>query len=206
MRRRWRRCAAWAAARGERRDAAVHHADDRRADAGCAPAPGWPRRGACCDCGARRASWLAAAADRLWQSGSLMVRSDEGLEYWRVRRLVRQPAGVHHADRRLSLSGAGPIPYARDISTEGYAYLGAGILLLGRRARHRRRVAPLIGLGTARLAASPADPGTRVPGGDGVRPDRDLRAALLFNYDRTGGDRSRSSGPTAAWSGPSTTR
>jgi hypothetical protein len=74
---------------------------------------------------------LVAAWVALWQSGSLMVQADDGLSIggfgvWSANMLtfVMPTEG-------LSLLAPGPIPYASPPQYEGYAYLGAGTLLLG---------------------------------------------------------------------------
>jgi hypothetical protein len=74
---------------------------------------------------------VAASGLALWQSGSLMVSSDEGLEIagfggWSANLLtfvMPLEAG--------SRFGPGPLRYANGGQYEGYAYLGAGTLLLG---------------------------------------------------------------------------
>ena len=73
---------------------------------------------------------LGAATLSLWQSGSLMVRSDEGLEVggfgsWSTNLL----AFIMPTEGR-SFFWRGPIFYAHPGQYEGYAYLGAGLLLL----------------------------------------------------------------------------
>ena len=73
----------------------------------------------------------AAAGLSLWQSGSLMVPSEAGLEVggfgsWSTNLL----AFIMPTEGR-SLFWRGPIFYAHPGQYEGYAYLGAGLLLLG---------------------------------------------------------------------------
>ena len=72
------------------------------------------------------ASWVA-----LWQSGSFMVRSDAGLSIGGFGEWSANLLTFIMPTENLTLLAPGPIPYARVSSTEGYAYLGAGLLLLG---------------------------------------------------------------------------
>lgn len=87
---------------------------------------------------------LAAAWVALWQSGSFMVRSDDGLEIGGFGEWSANLLTFIMPTEPLSLLAPGPIPYARATQYEGYAYLGAGMVLLG-----------LIVLGTAAIRRSP---------------------------------------------------
>jgi len=74
---------------------------------------------------------LGAAAIALWQSGSVMVRSEEGLEIagfggWSANLLT-----FFMPTEGRSRFAPGLWPYASGGQYEGYAYLGAGTLLLG---------------------------------------------------------------------------
>jgi hypothetical protein len=72
----------------------------------------------------------AAAAVSLWQSGSLMVRSDEGLEVGGFGSWSSNLLAFIMPTEGRSLFWRGPIFYAQAGQYEGYAYLGAGLLLL----------------------------------------------------------------------------
>lgn len=74
---------------------------------------------------------LAAAWVALWQSGSLMVGSDDGLSIggfglWSANLLT-----FIMPTEPPSLLAPGPIAYSRPTQYEGYAYLGGGTLLVG---------------------------------------------------------------------------
>ena len=75
-------------------------------------------------------SWAAAAAVSLWQSGSLMVRSEEGLEVGGFGSWSSNLLAFIMPTEGSSLFWRGPIFYAQHGQYEGYAYLGAGMLLL----------------------------------------------------------------------------
>ena len=83
---------------------------------------------------------VAAAAVALWQSGSLMVRSEEGLEVggfgaWSSNLLAFiMPT---EADEPF---WPGPIHYEQPRQYEGYAYLGAGHAAAGERSRSFARL------------------------------------------------------------------
>lgn len=72
------------------------------------------------------ASWIA-----LWQSGSFMVRTDDGLSIGGFGEWSANLLTFIMPTEALSLLAPGPIPYARPTQYEGYAYLGAGLLVLG---------------------------------------------------------------------------
>jgi hypothetical protein len=72
------------------------------------------------------ASWVA-----LWQSGSFMVRSDDGLNIGGFGEWSANLLTFIMPTEPLSLLAPGPIPYARATQYEGYAYLGLGMVVLG---------------------------------------------------------------------------
>jgi hypothetical protein len=88
----------------------------------------------------------AAAIVSLWQSGSLMVRSEEGLEVGGFGSWSSNLLAFIMPTEGRSLFWRGPIWYAQNGQYEGYAYLGAGMLLLAAialvgRLISRRRIA-----------------------------------------------------------------
>ena len=74
---------------------------------------------------------LAAAWITLWQSGSFMVAADDGLSIGGFGEWSANLLTFIMPTEALSLLSPGPIAYARVTQYEGYAYLGAGTLLLG---------------------------------------------------------------------------
>ena len=73
---------------------------------------------------------LAAAWVALWQSGSFMVRSDDGLNIGGFGEWSANLLTFIMPTEPLTLLAPGPIPYARATQYEGYAYLGGGMVLL----------------------------------------------------------------------------
>jgi hypothetical protein len=71
------------------------------------------------------AAWVA-----LWQSGSLMVPSEQGLTLGGFGAYSTNLLALVMPTEGRSLLSPGPIPYASPLQYEGYAYLGAGVLLL----------------------------------------------------------------------------
>ena len=72
------------------------------------------------------ASWIA-----LWQSGSFMVDADAGLSIGGFGEWSANLLTFIMPTEGLSLLAPGPIATARPTQYQGYAYLGAGTLLLG---------------------------------------------------------------------------
>ena len=74
---------------------------------------------------------LAAAGIGLWQSGSLMVRGEDGLRVGGFGGWSANLLSFIMPTEAGSLLSPGPLRYASHGQYEGYAYLGAGLLLLG---------------------------------------------------------------------------
>jgi hypothetical protein len=74
---------------------------------------------------------LAGAWVGLWQSGSLMVPSGDGLAIGGFGGYSANLLTFIMPTEGRTLFSPGPIPYASSSQYEGYAYLGAGALLLG---------------------------------------------------------------------------
>lgn len=74
---------------------------------------------------------LAAAWVALWQSGSLMVAAGDGLGIGGFGEWSANLLTFIMPTEPLTLTAPGVIRYARPPQYEGYAYLGAGLLLLG---------------------------------------------------------------------------
>ncbi|MGQ0735337.1 MAG: DUF6311 domain-containing protein [Acidobacteriota bacterium] len=86
---------------------------------------------------------LGAAGVALWQAGSFMVRAEAGLEIGGFGAWSTNLLSLVMPTEGSSLFAPGPFSYAAPEQYEGYAYLGAGTLLLGvvaviRRARSIR--------------------------------------------------------------------
>jgi hypothetical protein len=73
---------------------------------------------------------VGAAALALWQAGSFMVRGDAGLTIGGFGGWSSNALSFVMPTEAGSFFSPGPIPYASDGQYEGYAYLGAGLLLL----------------------------------------------------------------------------
>jgi hypothetical protein len=74
---------------------------------------------------------LAAAWIGLWQSGSLMIPSEDGLTIGGFGGYSANLLTFVMPTEGRTLLAPGPIPYAHSSQYEGYAYLGAGTLALG---------------------------------------------------------------------------
>ena len=114
--------------------AAIHPvpaADGSGAHGGGAPAAG--------GAASRHLAWIAASGAvalatawlALWQGGSFVVPSDGGLAVGGFGDFSANLLTFVLPTVGQSLFWPGPVPYASALQNEGYAYLGAGLLLLG---------------------------------------------------------------------------